>query len=190
MRKIETPEEKERRRKRNSMLAGSIMLFVLVLGTIGFAFSFNSGTQQTSNNPAQSGAQSGNTGFDNSLGKWGKEINGQMHYFLYSPEEVSDVNVELYKSLSDLSGRPLYIDSVNSAANAEIAANLGSYTLRMQEACYKECEKNLPIKSCTDNIIIIKESNESRVYQEDNCYFILGGVRETDAFLHKILGIS
>ncbi len=179
MRKIETPEEKEKRRRRNGIITGTIMLSILILGTIGFAFSFNEKTQQVNNN------------LDNPLGKKGIELNGRTHYFLYPSEETKDIDVmNIHSDLSYFSGKPLYIDSDNSAVSTEIASNLVNYVPRIQEACYGECAKDLPIKNCTDNIIIIKYSNESRVYQQEGCYFILGGVKEADALLYKILNIK
>ena len=67
----------------------------------------------------------------------------------------------------------------------------------MQLACLEgeECANDeLPIKTCEDNFIIIRESDVTEVVQEDNCVFIRGEAEElakiTDAFLLKIIGVQ
>ena len=67
----------------------------------------------------------------------------------------------------------------------------------MQRACPEDviCEsgEDLPVKTCSDNFIIIKESNTSSIRQENNCVFIEGQKEEltalADQFLFKTFGI-
>ena len=68
---------------------------------------------------------------------------------------------------------------------------------RIQPACLdKECDEdeNLAVKNCTDNFIIIKKDDVSKIEQEDNCVFISAPqenlTRITDEFLFKILSIT
>ena len=62
------------------------------------------------------------------------------------------------------------------------------YSYRIQDACYGECERDLPEKSCEEKIIVFRESQEKQIYQEGNCIFIDGDLSSVDAFLYKILG--
>ena len=100
----------------------------------------------------------------------------------------AEIPLEISMKINDFSGKTLYIDSENLAVNGEILNNLGKYSYRIQEACYGECERNLPEKSCEDNFIVFRESEERNVYQEENCIFIDGDLSSVDAFLYKILG--
>ena len=92
-------------------------------------------------------------------------------------------------------GEPLYLFSANQEASAEIYNNLYQIVQRMQPACLneEECDENLPIKTCEDNFIIIEESEEIEIKQENNCVFIRGPqdslIKITDEFLFKVLGI-
>jgi hypothetical protein len=56
-----------------------------------------------------------------------------------------------------------------------------------------DCEETLPIKTCEDNFIIIKENNFTNIIQEDNCVFIQGPSENltmvSDEFLFHILGV-
>jgi regulator of sigma D len=60
----------------------------------------------------------------------------------------------------------------------------------MQEACYGSCERNLPEKNCTENIIIFKDSKENSVTQQDKCVFIEGDLRTVDAYIYKLFELS
>ena len=69
------------------------------------------------------------------------------------------------------------------------------------------CNGDLPVKSCENNLIVFETgaslqrsslldsinltSNETRVYQNESCIFIVGdGVRGVDAFLYEVLGVN
>jgi hypothetical protein len=93
-------------------------------------------------------------------------------------------------------GKPLYFSSKNSAAYLELYRNLGQIAERFQGACLNEtgCEENLPIKDCSNNFIIIRESNISNIFQDENCVFIEGNYENltslTDEFLFKAFNIE
>ena len=71
-----------------------------------------------------------------------------------------------------------------------ITNNLGRYASRIQEACYGECERDFPEKDCSENLIVFKEMEERKIYQEEKCIFIEGDLLSVDAFLYKIMGFS
>ena len=75
----------------------------------------------------------------------------------------------------------------------EISNNIGKYIQRFNEACLQgeNCTKDVPTKDCSSNIIIFEIGNETKVYSEQNCVYIVGdSIKGADAFLYKILGIT
>ena len=131
--------------------------------------------------------------FKSSGGFWVLEIGNMQFAFKYNPNEVERIDVEL-ASLDKYYQKPLYINSENKEAEFEIR-NLNQVVLRKQYACLdEECEEDLPIKTCEDNFIIIREANNSNIIQDNNCVFILGPqenlTKITDEFLFKIIGVD
>jgi hypothetical protein len=156
MRRIVSKHQEGKKKRRNQITIGVILIFVMVISTLGFALQ----------------------GF----GGFGEEDDG------------SSVNNIEYNGF-EFVGKPLYIDSESEEAELEILINLGNIALRTQKACIEKrgCEENRPTKTCTDNFIIIRESNISNILQQDNCVFIEGASEDltqlTDQFLFKVLGI-
>jgi hypothetical protein len=186
MRRIQTPEEIEKKRKRNSLLMGIFMLGILVLSTAGFAFFLNPDALSNGNDNTADVPTSGSVG-----NRWTETISGQQLYFTNSPNDVEDIPVDITLFLHSYSGLPLFLNSENAAINTEIATTLGRFASRVQEACYGECDNpDLPEKNCNENLIIWKDSIENKVYQEENCVFIEGDIGAVDAFLFKILGVN
>lgn len=168
MRKIESRENIEKKQRRNVQIASLIMLVILVFGTVGYAFSFyTTDTEDNSHSEEQ-----------------------QEFRLSYGVEEVGDVQINTAKSVLDYRGEEIYIQSDNQAILSEVNLALGNYASRIQEGCYGSCDKNLPEKNCSDNLIIWKDSSENKVYEEDNCVFIEGDLRAVDAFLYDVLDIK
>ena len=69
-------------------------------------------------------------------------------------------------------GRKVVFIGRSVQKKTEIAYNLGKFASKVQNACYGQCNEDLPEKTCTDNLIVISYSNTSKVYQQDNCIFI------------------
>ena len=110
----------------------------------------------------------------------GRQIN-----LISTYEDIANVPVNITILPQFYSGTILYIDSANQGILQELASTLTGLPSRIQEACYEKCEKNLPEKSCTDNLIVWIESSENKVYQKDNCIFIEGDISSADAFIYK-----
>ena len=181
MRRIETEEVRESRRKRNTALVSFVMLLILVFGTVGFAFSYNSGQDDEVDNDEE-----------NIYGDyWSLEVGGATLYFTHGPEEIGDVPIEIRNLLGNYGGEPLYV-SGDILFLREIELSLGKFVSKLQEACYGECERDLPEKDCSEesNLIVFKDADENRVYQEENCVFIEGDLRAVDAFIYKLLGVE
>ncbi len=189
MRKIGSEKELEDKRKRNVRIMGIFILIVLVLGTIGYGFL--SGSESGGGNSGGSGNENLTEGQVSEVGgRWAANINGQILYFTNSPESTKNVSVLIESRIGSLAGKQIYIDSDNSAIGSEIAINLGKYAGKISEACYGACERDLPEKNCTENLIVWKDKLENKVYQEENCIFIEGDLKAVDAFLYKIFGLN
>ena len=189
MRRIVSKHEEGRKRRRNQITIGIILIFVMVIGTLGFALQgfggFGEEDDGSVNNIEYNGFE-----FVNQNGLW---VLGNF-IFKNVPQQVEDIGF-VSSTINDYQGKPLYIDSENQEAELEIFINLGNIALRTQKACIEKigCEEGLPVKTCADNFIIIKESNISNILQQDNCVFIEGVsgdlTKLTDQFLFKILGV-
>jgi len=192
MRQIISKEEKDKKAKRNHLIMGLILIVVMALGTVGYAFS------ERSSGGSSSKIKYNGIEFVKTDNYWNFNLQGQNFVTEYSPEEVKNISFSSNLLLQNYAGNPFYISSDFTAPSAEIARNLNPFVLRVQNACLPEdnCIGNLPNKNCSfDNIIVIKEpKNETeKIYQEENCVFIVSSLenqtRYADAFLFKILGI-
>ena len=191
IRKIETREVIEKKKTRNKLIIGIILVGVMITSTVGFAFLNN----PQSSAKTEKSIYNGYEFFLNNNGFWQANIQGYDFQFQYSPNETQLVSLGV--DFSFYAKKPLYFSSESPEAAAEIGSNLGRFLPRMQEACLlgASCEKDIPEKNCTaDNMIIIREGNESSFIQEENCVFISGPysdlVKLSDAFLYKILGVK
>lgn len=195
MRKITTLEEKEKRDTRNKVIIGLVLVALMIFSTAGY--SFFSGSREEKEEIDYNGKE-----FvleDN--GFWSFNIENARFLTQYNPKETENISVPVFMTTNDYYGNPLYFSGQSSvAAKQEIARNLQNFASRMQDVCINrgdlECEtEDLPTKDCSkDNIIIIKESEDIKVSQEEKCIFIFAPyeeqIRAADAFLFKILGIS
>jgi hypothetical protein len=191
MRKLVSKEDEAKKRKRNQIIAGVFLAAVMIFSTIGFAF------QGRSDNTTDTGGNSLGTEVDYNGFKF---INQNDFWtmgnfvFRYNPQEVEDISSGI-KPISNYQGKPAYIYSEDDEAEAEIAGNLGTIALRIQRACPedKNCTIDVPVKTCSDNFIIIKEDVISSIIQNSNCVLINGPkenlTKLADEFLFKALGV-
>ena len=177
LRKIESKEELERKSTRRTRILTIVMLLILVGSTFGAYFGFRE--QGNSDNGIQS------------LGnQWAVNFNGQQLIFSSPPNVTENVELGLTFDLQTYYQQAVYVAAENGAFSYEIGSTLGRYTARIQEACYGDCSFDLPEKTCDDLLIVVKESNESRIYQQDNCVFIDGNIETVDAFLYRVFGLN
>lgn len=187
MRKIKTQADIKRIRRRNNIILGVIMIVIMVISTLGYSLM---------SNDEDRGSRVNEFGIDfvRENGFWKMVVSNQVFDFQYLPSEVADVKLNLSANLGMYSGKVLYFVNPNEGTS-EILNNIGRYVLRYQEACLENvsvnCDENLPVKNCSSNLIIFQAGNDTRVYQDENCIFIIGdSVRGVDAFLYNILGLK
>lgn len=185
LRRIKTKEEMRKKNKQNQIIIGVVMIFLLVLATAGYSL-------MSSEEDSQKKTEGGLKFYrDLSQGLWTTQVNGRTIAMQLLPSEVENIPVEGIYTLQSYQGQPLYFVGASSAV-VDVINNLVPYASRYQEACMidSDCDGDLPIKDCSSNIIIFEEGVESRVYQEDNCVFLVGdGIGSTDAFLYKLFGV-
>jgi hypothetical protein len=189
MRNIESKKDAEKKQKKNQIIIGAILIFIMLGSTFGIivdSFGNNSNTNKVEYNGYQ---------FVGENDFWKTTLGNYEFMFRYNPTQVEKINTSV-KYLNSYSGLPLYISSEDYVAEVEIYRNLQNIVERFQGACLSEenCKENFPIKDCSNNFIIIKKANESRIYQDENCVFIEGKQENltqiTDEFLFKMLGIE
>ena len=190
MRKIQTKEQQKRKERFNQIIIGLILVSLMVMSTLGYSLMSKSTEQKSQKKIIYNGLE-----FIETSGFWTLSINQFKFSFKYNPKEVnkSDFNLSY---LDKYYSKPLYIKSEDSDSTNEIYRNLNEIVLRMQPACLNksDCSGDYPIKNCSNNFIIIQESNISDIKQTKNCVFIQGKkqdlVKQTDEFLFKIIGVE
>lgn len=189
MKKLISKSEYEKRRKRNSMIIGIILIIVMfgsVFGIIVGSF----GQDSAKKNKVEYGGYK----FFNENGLWKVSV-GEINFILqYFPTETKNITASL-KNVNNYYNKPLYVYSEDSNSEIEIYRNLQQIAARIQPACFskEKCEGDFPIKTCSDNFIIIENGTEE-ITQIENCVYIKGEKSEllklTDSFLYNILGIK
>ncbi len=188
MRKISSRHAEEKKQKRNQIIVGIILIFVM-LGSV-FGIIVGSFEKEDNSKINYNGFE-----FAKQNNRWILNIGNFNFIFQYNPYQVEEINSENLKYLDNYYNKPLYISSESNEAISEIYINLKQIAQRIQFACIneKECEGDLPVKTCEDNFIIIKKGNSSEIVQDENCVFIKGAEENlteiSDEFLFQITGI-
>ena len=199
MRRILSKHEQEKKRKRNLLIIGILLIFVMfgsVFGMIVGSFGQNSSEKNK--------IEYNEYKFSNENNLWITSINNVDFSFRYSPLETKDMEIIL-KNINNYYNKPLYVYSEDASSEIELKRNLQQIATRIQPACFSNetCDGDFPIKTCSDNFIIIEvseanetgsEQNEEEITQKENCVYIKGEkqdlVKLTDSFLYKILDIK
>jgi hypothetical protein len=190
IRKITSKHDEEKKRRRNQIIVGLVLVFVMLLSTLGYSFGSNtsSGSSPTIN---YNGYE-----FTYLNGLWNLDSGGQTFNFISNPSIAYKLNFSI-KPLADYQGKTLYLYSENLGAESEIYQNMQNVALSVPPACpenEENCGKGIPVKTCADNFIIIREKNETNILQKDDCLFIEGPaedlVRITDGVLLRIIGVQ
>ena len=197
MRKIISKHEEGKKRKRNQLILGVFLIFVMFGSVLGFVIPFgtNGGAiQGEGQTPTLNTINYNGFEFTEQNGFWILNLNDNNFVFRYNPNQIENITPEL-NSLNDYYGKPLYVYSESIEAESEIYTNLFLFVEKIENACLKgeRCNENLSIQTCEDNFIIIKESEDNKIVQENNCVFIQSNKEDlakfTDEFLFKLLDI-
>ena len=192
MRKILTRTERERKGARNRVIIGLALVAIMVLGTLGYTFYWQTEEEETRIN------YNGVEFVLNENSLWEFKVQDFEFLTQYNPEDTENISTPIFVTVNNYAGKPLFFVG-GGTGKQEIARNLWDFILRENDACIKGyealCEDDAPMKECSeDNIVIFKEGNFTEITQEDNCIFILSSyneqVRATDALLFKMLGIK
>jgi len=200
MRKITTKSSEAKRKKRNQIIIGVVLVFVIFGSVFGVIVNSFGKDKNSSKKINYNGLE-----FLEQNGFWFTDTEGMNFVFKYSPEQTKDIL--FYKNLEDYYDQTLYISSESDEASTEIYRNMNEIVQRMQSACLGrlnnltnetsiegECDESLPVKTCDNNIIIIREGNFSDIREEDNCVFVEGEKENltmiTDEFLYRLFKIK
>ena len=187
MKKIELKSVSEKKDTRNKVIMGVGLILLMILSVVGYAF-YGSDTEEIRKEDYNGFKFTQEQGTD----YWKLELGGQAFYFNHLPNETESFVSGFNREINSFVGKPLYFSEQNLGSQ-EIVSNIGDYVERIQLACLNECEEDLPVKNCSSNFIIFRESEENKIIQEDNCVYILSKKEDlelaSDAFLYKILGI-
>jgi hypothetical protein len=193
--KLLTKEEKKKRNQRNQLIVGIILIGIMILSTLGYALNSDTNSESSTEIVDYNGVK-----FTKSSDYW--YFNYQNNEFMtrYSPKEIEDIKFSSFITLQNYANKPLYFVGNSGDSVYEISRNIDSrFVMRSQMACISSlnCTEDLPIKNCSDNVIIIREpsaNEKERIYQENNCVFIISKAenqtRFADVFLYKTLGIK
>jgi hypothetical protein len=188
MRKIETQTDKDKKKKRNNLIVGLIMVVLIGLSSLGYAIM--SRTDSTSTQPVKYG----NLEFVKNNDMWITTINSKVYYFYNLPTDVENISIEGTYSLGDYSDKTAYFVNANQAAQT-LDETLKSIVIRSQDACLQNatCANNeLPIKDCSNNVFIFDASKtETKVYKKDNCIFLEGNsFLAVDKLIYRFFNIA
>jgi hypothetical protein len=193
MRKIISKEAEEKKRRKNQLIIGIILIVVMVFSVLGYSLS-----GLGNNNSSGSVINYNGFKFTQTSNFWNVNVGSNIFSFAYNPTQTEKINSTL-NLLNIYSGKPLYLSSEDLGVETEIYKNLfyqNQIVQRVQEACLEgeKCGGDYPTKTCQDNFIIIKESANNTIRQQDNCVFIEGNKENltelSDGFLFKIIGIQ
>ena len=188
MRKIISKSEQEKKRKRNLMVIGIILIFVM-FGSV-FGVVIGSLGQGNSNKKMEYNGYE----FFNENGLWKVSIGDADFIFKHYPTETKNIT-NVLKNVNNYYDKPLYVYSENLESEIEVYTNLQQIAARIQPACFskEKCDGDFPIKTCSDNFIIISEGEEE-ITQDENCVYIKGEKQKllelTDSFLYNIFGVK
>ena len=135
MRKIKSMADIEKARRRNNIILGIIMIFLLTASSLGY--SLMSADNNEKNIVSENGFD-----FVRDGGMWKLAIDdaragvpseeGKIFVFQNLPSEVDDINVNVTAQLGMYSGQPVYFVNPGEGVN-EILSNIGGYVFSYQE---------------------------------------------------------
>ncbi len=191
MRRITTRSQEAKQKRTKQFIVGGVLIVIMFFSVLGYAFR-GSGDEDDDQKINYNGFE-----FVRQNNFWFLELGDFQFAFKYNPKQVEQVSSQV-NFLNTYSRKPLYVFTESQEAGEEIYRNFNpqynNIVQRMQNACFEECEEDVPIKTCEDNFIIIEESEIVEIIQNQSCVFIRGPLENltmiTDEFLFKIIGVE
>jgi hypothetical protein len=181
MRRIKTKENEAKKRKRNQVIVGSILIVLMLLSTAGYAFQSLDGSSLKT-------IEYNGYEFTGNNGNWNTNIGAIPLRFVYNPKQIVDKEVLELKNIDNYYGSNLSIYSESYDAEQEIMTNLQFIVEEIDQIVDKE------EIDCNTKTIVIEKSESSEIIQENECVFIKGKdnelIRLTDSFLYDIFEIK
>lgn len=172
---------------------GWFIIIVMVASTIGFALI--QGVQESSSTKEYNGFK-----FYRTQTEWFTRIDNQKFGFRYLPGELENISIGTINT--GIKKIYLVYDPLDEELNKDyfyrrVGGILNYVGMTPQLACDKDEEcPDIPIRDCKEsfNMIYLKQNNESRVYNEDNCLVIQAENnveldKISERLIYKLLGI-
>lgn len=182
-----------KKRKRNQYILGIILIIVMFGSVFGVVVDFFNSENNSSTELNYKGYP-----LINENNVYLLTIGEKTFYFSTNPNEASkfkEINMTI--TIPSFVGVPVYIDSKEYFSTQEIYQNIYGYPERIQPACIdeKDCtDSSLPIKNCENYVVVVREAQENKIYERENCIFIEATNDDlplvVDAFLLKLLGLN
>lgn len=205
LRKLATKEVLERKKRRNQVIVGLVLVTIMILSTAGYAINREKSESFRYKE------------FEFSRSERGWQVMKQPFSLItrFLPQDVENISLFGSWSVNDFANKEIYFVAYRGEAKiaaSEIARNLPFR--RAQYACFEDdanlsgCE-DLPLKTCLDEVIFINylSSNvssgnlsenetkhvEARIFQNDSCVAIESEyedlIKAADRFLFDVYGI-
>lgn len=193
MRGIESADSAKKKQRRNQIIIGVVLVVIMLGSTFGIIVD-SFGNKDKEGKIIYNGIE-----FTKMEGVWVATKGNLQLIFSYNPKETENITSSV-KFADNYYGKPLYVYSPDKNAEREIYRNFdpraNAIVSRIQSACPegKTCEADVPIKDCSNNFIIIEESNSTNIKQDRSCVFINGPKEKileiTDEFMFKVFEIK
>lgn len=195
MKKLISKTDLKKKQQRNQLIGGIVLIVVMLFSTIAYSFMDNNSASTSSSNVMYNGVK-----FTNQENYFLGEKYSNQILLLNNPKKINqEIPTNFSITSANYFGKPLYISSsdylVEWQLNQVLGQSVNKIAQRVQKACYNEknCPDNYPIKSCTDNLIIVEYSNFSEINSVGNCIIISGPAENisqiSDLFLLKLFEI-
>ncbi len=176
---------------KNKALWGLIIIVLMFGSVISFGF-FNKNNNATNTNKVE---YNGYTFTNNGKG-WITDYKGQQVAFGYTPNEVTDINLEKLtfgNKFEYIIFKPGEFDENNYEVN-RLRSLLALNGIKVYPACIEEKNcGNLPVNACNENAIYLKLGNETKGYW-DTCYILESKSEDMlkliDRFIYNVYGIA
>jgi len=198
IKKLQSKKDKNKKKKKNQRLLAIVLIFIMFGSVFGVIVTFFNSSLSKDKTQAKNDNY---MGFDltNVNGYYALTLGNKNLYLSTDPNDLQkiDILINTTKSLSYYSQKPLYIDSFNSYASQPIEQNLYGTPERISSACINatDCANvNAPIKTCKDDVIVIRIGLENKIYDDNNCVYIEAKKADMDevidSFLLRLSGIG